>query len=49
MKGHLNKSNVQKNFGKRTKSGIMVGLGETKDEVLQVMDDLANMVVMCLR
>ena len=30
-----------KEFGKRTKSGIMVGLGETKDEVLQVMDDLA--------
>ena len=23
-----------------TKSGIMLGLGETKDEVLQVMDDL---------
>ena len=23
-----------------TKSGIMVGLGETKDEVLQIMDDL---------
>ena len=23
----------------RTKSGIMVGLGETKDEVLKVMDD----------
>ena len=23
-----------------TKSGIMVGLGETKDEILQVMDDL---------
>ena len=23
-----------------TKSGIMVGLGETRDEVLQVMDDL---------
>ena len=23
-----------------TKSGIMMGLGETKDEVLQVMDDL---------
>jgi lipoic acid synthetase len=23
-----------------TKSGIMVGLGETKDEVIQVMDDL---------
>jgi lipoyl synthase len=30
-----------KEYGKRTKSGIMVGLGETKDEVLQVMDDLA--------
>lgn len=29
-----------KDFGKRTKSGIMVGLGETKEEVLQVMDDL---------
>ncbi|MBK8879569.1 MAG: lipoyl synthase [Haliscomenobacter sp.] len=29
-----------KAFGKRTKSGIMVGLGETKDEVLQTMDDL---------
>lgn len=28
--------------GKRTKSGIMVGLGETKDEVLTIMDDLAN-------
>lgn len=29
-----------KEFGKRTKSGIMVGLGETKDEVFQIMDDL---------
>ena len=29
-----------KTFGKRTKSGIMVGLGETKDEVFQIMDDL---------
>ena len=29
-----------KAFGKRTKSGIMVGLGETQDEVLQTMDDL---------
>ena len=29
-----------KNFGKRTKSGIMLGLGETKDEVLKAMDDL---------
>ncbi len=29
-----------KEFGKRNKSGIMLGLGETKDEVLQAMDDL---------
>lgn len=29
-----------KDFGKRTKSGIMVGLGETKEEVFQTMDDL---------
>jgi lipoyl synthase len=27
--------------GKRTKSGIMLGLGETKDEVFKAMDDLA--------
>jgi lipoyl synthase len=30
-----------KDYGKRTKSGIMVGLGETKDEVFRIMDDLA--------
>ncbi len=29
-----------KKFGKRTKSGLMVGLGETDEEVLQIMDDL---------
>jgi lipoic acid synthetase len=29
-----------KELGKRTKSGIMVGLGETEEEVLQIMDDL---------
>ena len=29
-----------KDFGKRTKSGIMVGLGETDEEVYQTMDDL---------
>jgi len=29
-----------KDFGKRTKSGIMVGLGETRDEVFRTMDDL---------
>lgn len=28
--------------GKRTKSGIMLGLGETKEEVFQAMDDLAK-------
>ncbi len=31
-----------KDYGKRTKSGIMVGLGETKDEVLATMDDLVE-------
>jgi lipoic acid synthetase len=31
-----------KAFGKRTKSGIMVGLGETKEEVLKTMDDLIS-------
>jgi lipoic acid synthetase len=30
-----------KDYGKRTKSGIMLGLGETKEEVYQAMDDLA--------
>ncbi len=29
-----------RNYGKRTKTGIMVGLGETKEEVFQTMDDL---------
>ncbi|HSZ25768.1 MAG TPA: lipoyl synthase [Cytophagaceae bacterium] len=29
-----------KEFGKRTKSGIMLGLGETENEVLEAMDDL---------
>ena len=29
-----------KAFGKRTKSGIMLGLGETQDEMLQAIDDL---------
>ena len=31
-----------KEFGKRTKSGIMVGLGESDDDVFKVMDDLAS-------
>ncbi len=30
-----------KEFGKRTKTGIMLGLGETKEEVFKAMDDLA--------
>jgi lipoyl synthase len=29
-----------KDFGKRTKSGIMLGLGETQDEMFKAMDDL---------
>ncbi len=29
-----------KDYGKRTKSGIMVGLGETDEEVFDIMDDL---------
>ncbi len=30
-----------KAYGKRTKSGIMLGLGETQDEIFEAMDDLA--------
>ena len=35
---------MQKKMNKKvfTKSGIMVGLGETKDEIIQVMDDLRS-------
>jgi len=29
-----------KRYGKRTKSGVMLGLGETKEEVYEIMDDL---------
>jgi lipoic acid synthetase len=31
-----------KDFGKRTKSGIMLGLGETKEEIVETMHDLLN-------
>ncbi len=31
-----------KDYGKRTKSGIMVGLGETDEEVFKIMDDLVE-------
>jgi lipoic acid synthetase len=35
-----NAKKVNKNIF--TKSGIMVGLGESRDEILQVMDDLKS-------
>ncbi|MEZ4907801.1 MAG: lipoyl synthase [Saprospiraceae bacterium] len=31
-----------RSFGKKTKSGIMVGLGETKEQVFSLMDDLVS-------
>lgn len=31
-----------RDYGKRTKTGFMVGLGETKTEVFQIMDDLLD-------
>ncbi len=31
-----------KDYGKRTKSGVMLGLGETPDEVYAIMDDLVE-------
>ena len=31
-----------KEFGKRTKSGVMLGLGETKEQVFKIMDDLVE-------
>jgi lipoyl synthase len=31
-----------KDYGKRTKTGIMLGLGESKDELLKAMDDLVE-------
>lgn len=31
-----------KEYGKRTKTGIMLGVGETKDQVLRAMDDLVE-------
>jgi len=36
---------ILKQAGVRTKSGIMLGLGETKEEVVQTMTDLANVGV----
>lgn len=36
----LEQIKLTKAHGKRTKSGFMVGLGETRDEVLKIFDDL---------
>ena len=38
----LEQIKITKEKGKRTKSGIMVGLGETKEEVFKVMDDMVE-------
>ncbi len=36
----LEQIRLTKEYGKRTKSGIMLGLGETEEEVFEIMDDL---------
>lgn len=38
----LEQTKRTKELGKRTKSGIMLGLGEKKDEILKAMDDLVE-------
>ncbi|MFT4032846.1 MAG: lipoyl synthase [Siphonobacter sp.] len=38
----LEQINRTKAYGKRTKTGIMLGLGETKEEVFKAMDDLVE-------
>jgi lipoic acid synthetase len=38
----LDQTKLTKEYGKRTKSGIMLGLGETEDEVFKAMDDLVE-------
>lgn len=38
----LEQIQLTKNRGRRTKSGVMLGLGETETEVLEVMKDLVN-------
>lgn len=37
----LEQTKRTKEYGKRTKSGIMLGLGETQEEIFKAMDDLA--------
>lgn len=38
----LEQIKLTKEYGKRTKSGIMLGIGETDDEVYKAMDDLVQ-------
>lgn len=38
----LEQIRLTKAYGKRTKSGIMLGLGETQEDVFEAMDELAN-------
>ncbi|QDH77999.1 lipoyl synthase [Echinicola soli] len=38
----LEQIKLTKEYGKRTKTGIMLGLGETKEQVYKAMDDLAE-------
>ncbi|MBF9255463.1 lipoyl synthase [Pontibacter sp. 172403-2] len=38
----LEQTRRTKEYGKRTKTGIMLGLGETREQVYQAMDDLAE-------
>ena len=38
----LEQIKITNEMGMRTKSGIMVGLGETKEEVFKVMDDMVD-------
>jgi len=38
----LDQIKLTKEYGKRTKTGIMVGLGETQDEMFATMDDLVE-------
>lgn len=38
----LEQTKLTKEFGKRTKTGIMLGLGEKKEEVFKAMDDLVE-------
>jgi lipoyl synthase len=38
----LEQIRLTKEYGKRTKTGIMLGLGETKEEIFTAMDDLAQ-------